>query len=593
MSRILSATIQLEDDVAKANTFVHGDEEATYTAKDGTKVRSIRNLQREAEVNVDVAKTEAARSTDAANKAESAATTAQTSAKLYPDIQEGMASTNEGEFFSVVAEEDSNYISLYKKELDQAVFIKSYPSSVEVINAKKQSYQQVSGLARQVSFAPASSFDDGQFEHVDKSGISLNGKRFLENISKSSGSLKYAPYQSFDDEKVYLNCDAKLNPLYPESTVNSQVTQWEKEIYVDYKKEGRILNIAWRHNEGLMLQMTWGENGHNGLFNFISIKKAIIGNPETANWEDIQTVKTDYIPPLYFKALTGDTSDSGTSSTGGNHGTNGGQGEKTAFMDRCDVYIDNIIAMGDFSGYLTSVIVRWENHLYAGNTVNEKRVCLIQRLMAKFEACGVTFDCECEAQEKIEVSMDGGPQVVGAGWNDSVHFYGGKNKGPQTGTATTIMQAGLKTEAPYCWATVLKDKELGYLAAWIDRSYGVKSDWVGDNNQMAFKNNNSWKFYQCAVRATDKPITMKPKEKYRWRGGYSYSPISIVDGIDSAFLFKRGNKLKIGYAALEGEQGVIFLPKTYAGTDFGIYKSILGTLEIGSAGYKTGIVSEE
>ncbi|PWD85793.1 hypothetical protein [Ignatzschineria cameli] len=70
MSRILKATNQLEDDVNKANIFVHGDEDATYTAKDGTKVRSIRNLQKEADINVKKAQEEARRAEAAADRAE-------------------------------------------------------------------------------------------------------------------------------------------------------------------------------------------------------------------------------------------------------------------------------------------------------------------------------------------------------------------------------------------------------------------------------------------------------------------------------------------------------------------------------------------
>lgn len=160
MSRILRATEQLEDDVTKANVFVHGGEDATYTAKDGAKVRSIRNLQREAEVNIGEAKKHsieaeegAKKAEDAVKRSEAASTVAQISAELYPNTQIGLDSTKDGEYFSVVSEDDNSFVLLIRNSNGVAEEIKQYPSSEYVVSKDKKVRADV---VRQ--FVPQNSF---------------------------------------------------------------------------------------------------------------------------------------------------------------------------------------------------------------------------------------------------------------------------------------------------------------------------------------------------------------------------------------------------------------------------------------------------
>lgn len=141
MSKIVNLTNQLEDDVEKANIFVHGDENATYPTKDGARVRSIRNLQKEAKININDAEVAAANAEKEAKRSEAAAAAAQIGANLYPNIKIGLSATKDGEFFNVVSKEDDNFVVLMQNSNGEGLEVKRYPSADFVLNQNEQMKQ--------------------------------------------------------------------------------------------------------------------------------------------------------------------------------------------------------------------------------------------------------------------------------------------------------------------------------------------------------------------------------------------------------------------------------------------------------------------
>lgn len=317
-----------------------------------------------------------------------------------------------------------------------------------------------------------------------------------------------------------------------------------------------------------MLRATWCPNGHNELFNFKEMAKAPLGDPSSAEWQIIQSETSDFLPPITFIATDGVTSDSGTTTVGGNHGTSGGSGLLTAHMTEFKLFINNVLIGNDFTGYVDSVQTQHTNMLYAGNTVNEQRYCMQQDFHLNFSAGNIEVIAQDTALHNIKIYRNGGTQLIGGVWDESVHFYDGVQQAPVTGTPTTVIQAGTKTTAPNCWATVLKSNELGFAVAWVDRDYGSKLDHIGATDYIAFKNNTSWKFYNFVVRVDVEGGRDYPAgTQFKWRGGYSYAPINIVDGIDSAFIFKKGRQNHIGYSLLASTSGLINLPENLIGNE--------------------------
>ena len=387
-------------------------------------------------------------------------------------------------------------------------------------------------------------------------------------------NAKYDLYNSYyDGEGAEKNSDGYLN---------------NTNIYINYTHATKSLTTIWQHSKTMMLKTVWRPNGHNSLFNFRSVSYANGSDPNTATWNLIQEVDTDYIPPVSFTATTGAVSESGTGTTGGNHGTSGGTGDITAHMTSCGVFLNGSLITSDFEGFADSVQCRWTNKLYAGNTVNEQRYTLIQDVIADFSRGHVGVTLKTTALEPIDIVYEGGTQLVGQGWDEAASFYGGVNKGF---SKASTMEAGTKTTAPDAWAVVLKSPIYGYMAAYIDRGFGVKLSKIGSTDLMANKNIVSWKFYNYTMRGYPAAQKMVADESHVWRGGYAYAPINITD-LESAFIAKIGSRTAIGYEALSGQKGDIRLPTNLAINEYFGLQSAPDGVYVNAPSYQTSLAKE-
>ena len=341
-------------------------------------------------------------------------------------------------------------------------------------------------------------------------------------------------------------------------------------VHINYQHADKTLAVSWPHDSEIMLRTTWKPNGHNSLFNFRSIEQAPQGDPEKATWTTIQAVSTDYIPPITHNATSGVTS-SNTGTTGGNHA--GANGELTAWMLEFEVLKDGFKLEADYRGYGDSVVVNWLNGLCAGNTVTQQRITTHQHMSACFMARTIEVQSKVTALEPIEIIREGGTQMVFTGWEDGgYHFYGGiqQRSLPIPGVPS---DSGTKTEAPDVWATLVKSNTLGYFASWIDRDFGVKTDLVKADNPLSSRNQN--KTYNYSVKYdhiagnTDPYYQMATGDSYSWRGGYSYAPIGMVTGMDSAFVFRQNGALRLAVANRAGSlSGLVRLPDEFLSADF-------------------------
>lgn len=592
MSKIDQLTRKLEDDVNKAETWVEGDEDASYTAKDGEKVPSIRNLNKRAEINIEKSKENANRAEEYARKAESASTAANISSGLFPSVVDGLSQTFSGDFFSVIDKNDFNFIVLYENRSGEAIEVKKYPSSEAISTIRRELVIKSNGLASALKFAPASFFGDMNFTHVDADGFVLNDPGLLEALNNNSLQLIFSPYSDFDDFEQY-NIVDQIGNVLGNTFSEESATEWGENMHVFFSKDTCRLEVSWIHDERIMLKATWCPNGFNEVFNFKEIHKAEVGNPVKANWELIQRVTTDYIPPIWVYAQNEPTSPSGTGLVGGNHGTNGGSGERTAYMRFCDFYIDGNKLADNFVGFVKSITAHWVNDLYAGNTVNEKRFCVEQRLVAIFSKRNVYVTCETHFLEPVRMYSDGGTQMVGTGWEDGAQFYKGKNREMIKVVASDDFNAGDKADFPDVWASVLKSDELGFMASWIDRDYGVKNNFVADNEQLSFKGKNLYKFYNFAIRSPVVPFEFKDGESYAWKGGYSYYPHSLIDGIESGFVFENSSKKCIALASTEGKKGFLNLPPELIGRDFLGIDTFADRVKVDADNYIAGYFEEK
>ena len=487
----------------------------------------------------------------------------------YADTTEGMGHAAEGQYFYV--ESDGGDLELYRNVGGAATLQGVYPDGEALNSAINELRAWWNKSAVNFRFSPYASFDDGiDFGIVDQAGYKLDSDTLLR-ILRTMGTNVASPYLSFDDGEAFLMTDRYGRVLGTGGGTPAPAPSWGAPIYVQYIHASKELYVSWVHDRSMMFRVLWKPNGHNSLFNFRAIWWATVGNPASASWNLIQEVVTDYIPPITHHATTGATSPN-VSTTGGNH--SGANGEITAVMQYCRMFIGGAELSDDWVGYTTDVTASWQNLLYAGNTVNEQRFTTQQDVRARFSARTTEIVCKVTALEPIMIWREGGTQMVGTGWDVSYHFYGGIQQG-SVAADSGVLDSGTKAQAPDVWACVLTSDTLGYAAAWLDRSYGIGSAGVTDADYMAAKQTGpvspaTYKFYNFPIKFEALPhYVMDTGDSYTWRGGYSYAPLGLVSGLDSGFLFTQNGRLRIALAntaAVLG--GTVVLPDDIPSTDF-------------------------
>lgn len=546
-----------------------------------------------------------------ADRSEVARDIAQLAVGIFKTTALGIAATNNEQYFWVPSENDIDSVILYENVADSAVPIASYPTAEVVRKLINQFGEFATGFNKKVGNAPYTSFDDDVvFAEVDKHGRRMDLPYIFENFSDVKPRL--APYLSFYDDVHFIQVDragkpldgidelnvAKQERLSPylsyedsvhlehfdrngkpllqeaEKRTHKKEGPWGGPIYIEYKKEEQEISVAWVHEPGVLFKQTWLPNGANFVFNYRSLHHAPFTNdPASAEWTLIGSATTDHIPPITHKATTGETTDSGISTVGGNH--TGPNGELTAFMTYCDFFLDDTTPLTeDFSGFADSVLVRWSNDMYAGNTIFQERVTTRQEMSARFTPRHVEVYSKVTALEPINVVREGGTQMTTAGFRDVFHFYGGKQQG-SIPYSTDHANSGTRAEAPDTWACVCKSNTHGYFAAWLDREYGVGSQMVEENDYLSHK--NASKLYNFTVRHESGGRDFAAGESYSWRGGYAYAPLSMTDGLDGAFIFRQGDKLRMAVANNADQlDGTLRMPHELIGAEFDEIGSISG-----------------
>lgn len=437
---------------------------------------------------------------------------------------------------------------------------------------------------------------NGVYEKVDGVWVysNYNPTRKLQKMQNQLLAMsRYELYSSYSDMggAVDPNFDYiyQLYDSYFDGIDDNTVMLNNNQIYVDYNHANKSLAVIWRHTNEIMFKTIWQPNGANSLFNFKSISSAIGADPTTQSWTLIQTVDTDYIPPVSFLATTGAMTSTGVSTAGGNHTTS--DNTRTANMTDISFYVDGSPLLSSYQGIADSVKCVWTNMMYAPNTVIEQRYTLKQEVLAEFTAGHVGVLCKYTALEPLNLIYEGGTQLVGDGWIDGASFYNGVIKGfqPKGG----FLSAGTKAEAPNAWAVILKSPTLGYMASYLDRSFGVGSSKVAPDGVMAASNTSgAWKFYNFTARnSTANQQSLAANEVMTWRGGYAYAPLNITD-LNSAFIAKVGGKKAVAYEALANQKGLIKLPSDMLGKDYQLLTTSPSGAYVSATTYQSNLSKE-
>lgn len=131
--------------------------------------------------------------TNEADRAETAAAASALNGNIYEDTASGLASTVDGDYFSVLSSTVDNYLDLYKNESGAAVFKKSYPSD-KFFNSDDAAIS-----FRQIGISGITGEEEPSSTRV---GTDFIRAKYLNLVM---GSSQQVQVYSYDENKNYIN----------------------------------------------------------------------------------------------------------------------------------------------------------------------------------------------------------------------------------------------------------------------------------------------------------------------------------------------------------------------------------------------------
>lgn len=212
-------------------------------------------------------------------------------------------------------------------------------------------------------------------------------------------------------------------------------TQENQRMYVI--KNGDNIKIRNKYTENQDVQVNWGRNGANDLFDYQSISFA--DNTEeyvsdSAVFAQAHTSSTDFFGPHKVLALNnvdGDYSGE-TEFTGGNHAFSGGsKGSPTAETENIKLFVNGEEQSG-FEGYAETIQITWTNFVQGSNTKKTDgsgREVIEENYKLDFDGETYTVNNSIKFLEDAEWESYYGLQAYyGDFWNDDIIFNDGSEK---------------------------------------------------------------------------------------------------------------------------------------------------------------------
>ncbi|WP_063912481.1 hypothetical protein [Pseudomonas sp. p21] len=282
------------------------------------------------------------------------------------------------------------------------------------------------------------------------------------------------------------------------------------------------LTLSWPDGVGTR-GFVFGLNGANSLANFAQV---------ILNGGVISSFATDWLPPMIFDAVNNGDGWPTLEFTGGNHLVDG---KVTAASVAYVIEADGVTLVPGSSGTASRVTCRIINKLMAGNTVSLGRYPLLQAFQVDFMPGVAGVHAEIMALEDVDIYIDYACQIVTSGVNDTLFYLGGQFPTPIPFDGT--VNSGAPSAYPDAWA-VLTTSANGQLGAWIDRNYGVAAEehiYEGYGKIIGGGSASS-KQYTSAIhkflqRDPANAMRLQAGKSYQWRGGYSWGPVSLPDGM--------------------------------------------------------------
>lgn len=332
-------------------------------------------------------------------------------------------------------------------------------------------------------------------------------------------------------------------------------------IYIDeapkkiaLKKVDNKVLVKYRYNTEKSIVIELNELGINQIIHFKKVgyvnEKDLTDNFDyTLDYE----IKSDWISPYGIKAVNNALNDNDVT-TGGNHGTDGSGGFRTARPISLKVSYDgdNLLKNNETIFCDTARIIV-KNNIMAGNTINTEtgdgRYCVEETVTYNVKNESFYITVELEALEDVKLIKYTGIQATKQNYTD---FYFMDSENPQwLATSTSRTEFALKTSNLKCDRFVLrKGKDL--LIGWLDTEVGI-----GNGEYIS---SSSYKGLWSGIKAylhciKNKELTIKKSEVVFYAGGYTFQESSS----DKVCLYKINNKGELIYISDTFESSLTYL----------------------------------
>ena len=343
------------------------------------------------------------------------------------------------------------------------------------------------------------------------------------------GSTLPETYMPYGPGGTYLN----ENIIIPQL---ENITSLNLNHKIRIKKEGSTINILYWYGKKVMcIQMK--QKHINNLFDFyrwyISKEEPTELIPFSEdNFNLITSNNTDFLGPHVVWAnnnADGDFSDTSKSIfTGGVHGYNNTSTTPTARCSHISMYADGKMLPETYSGFCSSLKIRWENYLQGLNTQKEDgsgREILKEEYTIIFNGDKFDISYDMTALEDITHKTFYGLQCSNGCWNEGIYYIGSKvNIGLNpSGIASNSGHISSYTELSEGDKNCTKIKRVGanhILEMGINKNVGL-GDFYYLGSIYGSASSSTIKTYFNLI---SKPVNMPTNSKLGFEGYYKFYP---------------------------------------------------------------------
>lgn len=333
-----------------------------------------------------------------------------------------------------------------------------------------------------------------------------------------------------------------------------------------YSYSAGVLQMVFRATSARDVKLTFKAAGSNSIFDLTNYDYANNGGtPPTLsrNWSSVWSGSTDTIGPFYVSADANGDGSPTVKFTGGAH--DNGSGSPSANVKSIAIYADGAQLVDGADGAAKEISIVQVIGVQGWNTTGSAREILTETRNLTFDRWGMRASISVAAKENVHIQRYYGAQMVGVGFNTSVHFVNGiptvsgtpQPQGRYSIGAGAEVDSGAYTTYPGVNMIALRGV-WGDMTCMLDTTYGLGASRTLDAGQPSAKWSTSsgskayWQLVFVNTVNTSTGVALTTGQTVAWRASYTWGDkISASSNVDATVRYqdKGSDRMKIIFSA--------------------------------------------